>query len=205
MKNRILLAAALIPMVAQAEMQSMSDEALSGVSGQSGLVIEVGIGSLSGVDAATEDYYGVDWSNAGVTIEATKWLVDIEGGWNQDSNTGANVNYGNATPVIGGSINRDIAVAGHLDVTIDATADLANVLANGGAVSEGDGGIGITFSNSNLNLRVGDMGFFVEDINLADIGGVGTVTGQQLSSMGGQEILGVNLDGLELVVRGNGL
>ena len=204
--NKILLVAAIaVPFAAQAELKSIDDSMMADVSGQSGLVIEAGFGTIAGVDVATGDYYGVDWTNAGITIDAFKWIIDIEGGWDQDSNTGVNVNAGNPVPALAGFIAKDIAIAGSVDVTIDATADLANVVANGGAVAEGDGGIGITFANSNINFKVGDMGVFVEEYNLANIGQAGVVAAQQTSSFGGIEILGMNIDGLELVVRGNGL
>lgn len=190
--------------VAMAELQPIEDSQMADVSGQSGLVIEAGFGSISGVDAATGDFYGVDWSAAGITIDAFKWIVDIEGGWDQDTNTGVNekilpLQASLTETPYAGFIAKNIAIAGQVDMTIDATADLANVLANGGTVAEGDGGIGITFANSDINFRIGDMGVFVEPylgLNIA---------GQQVSSFGGIEIIGMNVDGLELVVRGNGL
>ena len=52
-------------------------------------------------------------------------------------------------------------------------------------------GIGITFANSDINFRVGDMGVY--------LAGVG-----QTSSFSAIEIIGMNINGLELVVRGNG-
>lgn len=205
LKKVLLVAAVAAPFAAQAELQSIDDSVLADVTGQSGLVIEAGFGSIAGVDAATGDFYGVDWSGAGITIDAFKWIVDIEGGWDQDTNSGANTPAGNPVPALAGFIAKDIAIAGAVDMTIDATADLANVLANGGAVAEGDGGIGITFANSNINFKVGDMGVFVEEYDLANAGGAGIVAAQQVSSYGGIEIIGMNIDGLELVIRGNGL
>src|SRR5690606_21599829 len=105
-----LFAAVLSPAV-MAEIQELEEAQLAEISGQSGIVIEVGIGSISGVDSATADYYGVDWSQAGVTVQASKWLVDIEAGWDSDTNQGANTSAGNDTKWIGGSIAKDIAVA----------------------------------------------------------------------------------------------
>ncbi|OZG73488.1 hypothetical protein BTA51_10755 [Hahella sp. CCB-MM4] len=206
LKKLLLVSAiAAAPLAAQAELKAVDDSVLADVSGQSGLVIEAGFGSVSGVDASTGDFYGVDWSGAGITIDAFKWIVDIEGGWDQDSNLGVNVNAGNPVPALGGFIAKDIAIAGAVDMTIDATADLANVIANGGAVAEGDGGIGISFANSNINFKVGDMGVFVEEYDLANVGQSGTVAAQQVSSYGGIEIIGMNIDNLQLVIRGNGL
>ena len=225
--NKLVLVSAIVAAsAANAELKSIDDAAMAEVSGQSGIVIEAGFGTISGVDATAEnaynqtvtgpagevvhngsggDFYGVDWSNAGITIEAFKWIVDIEGGWDQDTNTGVNVNSGNPVPALGGFIAKDIAVAGAVDMTIDATADLANVMTNGGAVAEGDGGIGITFANSNINFKVGDMGVFVEEYDLSQAGGQGTVAAGQTSSFGGIELIGMNIDNLQLVIRGNGL
>ncbi|GAA3964278.1 DUF6160 family protein [Allohahella marinimesophila] len=226
--NKLVLVSAIVAAsAANAELKSIDDAAMAEVSGQSGIVIEAGFGTIAGVDAAAAnaytaettladgtvvtqegsagDFYGVDWSNAGITIEAFKWIVDIEGGWDQDTNTGVNVNSGNPVPALGGFIAKDIAVAGAVDMTIDATADLANVVANGGAVAEGDGGIGITFANSNINFKVGDMGVFVEEYDLANVGATGTVAAGQVSSFGGIELIGMNIDNLQLVIRGNGL
>ncbi|WP_416396411.1 DUF6160 family protein [Allohahella sp. A8] len=204
MKNttRLLLASALVAAsAAQAEITALDDTGLSQVSGQSGIVIEAGFGFTNGVDAeaifangTVGDFYDVDWSQAGITIDAFKWIVDVEGGWDQATNTGTNT--GGSTDLFGGFIAKGIAIAGGVDITIDATADLGNVVANGGAVADSDGGIGITFARSYVDFRVADMGFFMED----DAG-----FGAQFSSFGGVELLGARFDGLELVVRGNGL
>ncbi|WP_416398195.1 DUF6160 family protein [Allohahella sp. A8] len=226
--NKLVLVSAIVAAsAANAELKSIDDAAMAEVSGQSGIVIEAGFGTIGGVDATAAnaytatttdvngnavvqegslgDFYGVDWSNAGITIEAFKWIVDIEGGWDQDTNTGVNVNSGNPVPALGGFIAKDIAVAGMVDMTIDATADLTNVVMNGGAVAEGDGGIGITFANSDINFKVGDMGVFVEEYDLANIGQQGVVQAGQVSSFGGIELIGMNIDKLQLVIRGNGL
>ncbi|WP_020409137.1 DUF6160 family protein [Hahella ganghwensis] len=203
-KSIALLAAAAVSLTAQAELKSIDDTTLADVTGQSGLVIEAGFGSISGVDAATGDFYGIDWSGAGITIDAFKWIVDIEGGWDQDTNEGVNTRLlplqdSLVETPYAGFLAEDISIAGSVDMTIDATADLANVIGNGGAVSEGDGGIGITFANSDIHFRVGNLGVFVEDYNGLQI------DGQQVSSFGGVELIGMNIDGLSLVVRGNGL
>ena len=52
----------------------------------------------------------------------------------------------------GGFVVRDIAIAGRVDITIDAVQDSATIPTTGT-------GIGITFTNSDLNFRLGDMGF----------------------------------------------
>ncbi|MBK8972947.1 MAG: hypothetical protein IPM37_17005 [Hahellaceae bacterium] len=57
-------------------------------------------------------------------------------------------------------------------------------------------GIGITFANSDLNLRFGDMGIFM--LNSGGVSG-------QTSSFGAVEVIGMNIDGLNVVMRGNGL
>ncbi|GAA3946655.1 DUF6160 family protein [Allohahella marinimesophila] len=226
LKYASLAAAIMTATSAQAELQAIDDADMAEVSGQSGIVIEAGFGSIGGIDRSAEnaytasttladgsvveqsgtlgDFYGADWSNAGITIEAFKYIVDIEGGWDQETNTGVNTRLQPLQSVLtekplAGIIVKDIAVAGRMDVTIDATADLANVVANGGDVAEGDGGIGITFSDSDINFKMGDMGVFVEPYE-----GIGVIGGQ-VSSFGGVEMLGINIDNLGLVIRGNGL
>lgn len=205
-KRAVFVTAAGMAFVAQAELKPIGDTDMAEVTGQSGLVIEAGFGSIAGVDASAGDFYGVDWSGAGVTIDAFKWILDIEGGWDQDSNRGVNERFflqAILPDAYAGVIAKDIAFAGAVDVTIDATADLSNVVANGGAVAEGDGGIGVTFANSDINMKVGDMGIFVEEYTI--LGGILlNVQEQQSSSFGGVEVLGMNIDGLELVVRGTG-
>ena len=221
-----LAVAIMTSISAQAELQAIDDADMAEVSGQSGIVVEAGFGTIGGIDKTAEnaytakttlkdgtvveqsgtlgDFYGADWSNAGITIEAFKYIVDIEGGWDQETNTGVNTRLEPLQSVLtdkplAGIIIKDIAVAGRVDITIDATADLANVVANGGEVAEGDGGIGISFSDSDINFKMGDMGVFVEPYE-----GIG-VTGGQVSSFGGMELLGMNIDKLGLVIRGNGL
>jgi hypothetical protein len=76
------------------------------------------------------------------------------------------------------------------DTFIDAVSDSAARLA--GAPLDQTGGIGISFANSNMSMRVGDVGFYLS--------GVG-----QTSSIGAAEVIGFNIDGLDIVMRGNGL
>ncbi|MBK8971602.1 MAG: hypothetical protein IPM37_09630 [Hahellaceae bacterium] len=85
---------------------------------------------------------------------------------------------------------RDIQLAGGGDTFIDAVSDSAARLA--GAPLDQTGGIGISFANSNMSMRVGDVGFYLS--------GVG-----QTSSIGAAEVIGFNIDGLDIVMRGNGL
>ena len=200
--NKILLVAAIAaPFAAQAELKSIDDAAMSSVSGQSGLVIEAGFGTLARGAAGV---YATDWTNAGITIEAFKWEVDTQS-WNNTSNVidmSAPV-AGAGTKTLAGFIAKDIKIAGKVDVTIDAVIDqasytrlsadpaaLAAAVSSGAAA--GAGGIGITFDNSEINFRVGDMGVY--------LAGVG-----QTSSFGAIEIINMNVNGLDLVVRGNGL
>ncbi len=193
LKKLVLVSAiAAAPLAAQAELKAVDDAVLADVSGQSGLVIEAGFGSMT---HAGDYINGVDWSNAGVTIGAFKWTVDAEE-WDSTTNdvTGNILNDAAGDRVTGGFIATGISIAGSVDVTIDAVGDLSQIPAGN---IPGAGGIGITFGGSDINFRVADMGTFVNP--LADAGGAGT----QLNSFGGIEIIGMNVDGLELVVRGN--
>ncbi|MBK8971519.1 MAG: hypothetical protein IPM37_09195 [Hahellaceae bacterium] len=199
--NKILLVAAIAaPFAAQAELKSIDDAAMSDVSGQSGLVIEAGFGQ---VNRGAAGIYATDWSQAGITIEAFKWEVDTQS-WNNETNIvdmAAPV-AGAGTTTLAGFIAKDIKIAGKVDVTIDAVADTifklvgasgaATLLASDPTSLQRAGGVGITFSGSDINFRVGDMGVY--------LAGVG-----QTSSFGAIEILNMNVDGLQLVVRGNGI
>lgn len=198
LKKVLLVAAIATPFAAQAELKSIDDATMSDVSGQSGLVIEAGFGTLN-----RTNIYNLDWSTAGIKIDAFKWEVDTQA-WsatNNDITMTDAVVAGQKT--LAGFIAKDIRIAGKVDVTIDAVADTATAanLAGAGAGAAtlaaagqlaGAGGIGITFGGSEINFRVGDMGVY--------LAGVG-----QTSSFGAIEIINMNVDGLELVVRGNGL
>lgn len=200
--NKILLVAAIAaPFAAQAELQSIDDAAMSGVSGQSGLVIEAGFGT--GATGLYDAHTATGWTGAGIKIDAFKWEADVQAwsasGNNIDLASPANPTAG-APVTYGGFIAKDIQVAGAVDVTIDAVGDFGVLAANqaayvtgsgAGSQLQGAGGIGITFSGSDIDFRVGDMGVY--------LAGVG-----QTSSFGSIEILGMKIDGLELVVRGNG-
>ncbi|MBK8972946.1 MAG: hypothetical protein IPM37_17000 [Hahellaceae bacterium] len=80
-----LVSALLSSTAVQADIVSLTEDSMDTISGQSGLVIEVGMGSLGGVNQATQDYYHLDWSNAGIKIDAFKWIVDM-GRWNSATN-----------------------------------------------------------------------------------------------------------------------
>ncbi|AZZ93050.1 MULTISPECIES: DUF6160 family protein [unclassified Hahella] len=181
LKKLVLVSAiAAAPLAAQAELKAVDDAVLADVSGQSGLVIEAGFGSLTYSDIAV--IADSDWdTDAGIHIDAFKWEVDVEA-WDSASNA----TLGASTGALGGFIAKDISINGSVDVTIDALADAATL----GTTNLG--GIGITFANSDINMRVGDMGVYLNQTGLG-----------QVNSMGAVEIIGMNLDGLELVVHGN--
>ena len=194
LKKVLLVAAVAVPFAAHAELKSIDDAMMSDVSGQSGLVIEAGFGTgPASVFAA----HGA-WANAGISIAAFKWEVDVEA-WNSTTNDviGNVPAAGPGTQTFGGFVAQNIQIAGAVDVTIDAVGDASVLGANLGAYAsdptalQGAGGIGITFANSDINFRVGDMGTY--------LAGVG-----ETSSFGAIEIIGMNINGLELVVRGNG-
>lgn len=189
-----MVAAVLSPLSAKAEIQAIDDGALETVVGQSGIVIEesIGTGPTNLFDA-----HGL-WSGAGITINAFKWEVDVQA-WNSVTNAVeiSDPVDPSGTPAYGGFVARDIQVAGVLDTTVDAVSDNA-VLAAGlpsydgsNAALAGSGGIGVSFANSNLSFRVGDVGIY--------LAGVG-----QISSIGAVEVIGMNIDGLDVVMRGNG-
>jgi microcompartment protein CcmK/EutM len=183
---------------ANAELKAIDDAVMADVSGQSGLVIEAGFGS-----ADKTDLFAVDFAGAGITIDTFKWEVDAQQ-WDNSTNIvdGADL-AGPGGAVKGGFIASDIAIAGAVDVTIDAVGDgvgLATALGAGSLPADAAalaalGGIGITFANSNIDFKVGDMGVYVASGN--------GIAGGQLSSMGSIEILGMNIDGLDLVIHGN--
>lgn len=175
--NKVLLVAAIaVPFAAQAELKSIDDAMMSEVSGQSGLIIEAGFGTGP---AGLYEAHG-EWTGAGITIDAFKWEVDAHA-WDSANNT---VDLLDGAPIaFAGFVAQDIAIAGSVDVIIDAALDGA----------AGVGGIGISFVNSDINFRIGSMGVYVAG------------TGAMASSMGTLEIIGMNIDGLDLVIHGNGL
>lgn len=190
----ILLTGVLSPLSSYAEIQAIDDGALETVVGQSGLVIELSVGTGP---ASVFEAHG-RWDNAGYTMDTFKWEVDIQA-WDSTTN---DISMGDpadasGTPVYGGVYARDSQVAGQVDVTVDAVGDSAAITAGiagydgANAALAGAGGIGITFTNSDLSFRVGDFGVY--------LAGVG-----QISSMGAMEVIGMNIDGLEVVLRGNG-
>jgi hypothetical protein len=186
LKKVFLVAAIAVPFAAQAELKSMDDAVLADVSGQSGLVIEAGFGTGA---ATLFDNHGT-WAGAGITIEAFKWEVDVEE-FDATTNTiDSLTDHGNYA----GFIAQDIAIAGSVDVVIDAVAatNITAGFAGDFAATSAGGGIGISFARSFIDFRIGDMGIYVAD------GYNG-----QISSMGTLEILGMNIDGLSLIIHGN--
>jgi hypothetical protein len=188
LKKVLLVAAIAVPFAAQAELKSIDDSAMADVSGQSGLVIEAGFGTGA---TTLYDNHGT-WANAGIKIEAFKWEVDVEE-FNATTNTiNSTIDHGNYA----GFIAKEIAIAGRVDVVIDAVAATTGTVTAGFAgdfaATSAGGGIGISFANSDIDFRVGDMGIYVAD------GYNG-----QISSMGTIEIIGMNINGLSLVIHGN--
>jgi Family of unknown function (DUF6160) len=186
--NKILLIAAVaVPFAAQAELKSMDDAVMADVSGQSGLIIEAGFGTgpadLYGAHSTYDTAAAVQtgaWAGAGISIDAFKWEVDGTA-WNSVTNTITNPT-GAALPAYAGFVAQGIQVAGSVDVIIDAALDTAT----------GVGGIGVAFDNSDINFRVDTMGVYVAGAGIR-------------SNMGTLEIIGMNINGLDLVIHGNGL
>ena len=205
--NKILLVVAVAaPFAAQAELKSIDDAAMADVSGQSGLVIEAGFGTTG-----RTGYFDADWTTAGIKIDAFKWEVDVET-YENSNNSAVGLQNPTVEAALGGAIKggfiaRDIAIAGYLDVTIDAVGDVSALGAASvaGAYDGTEGGIGITFAGSKIDFRVGDMGVYVGDVAATGLGGPADLAAAQISSFGGIEILGLDINGLDLVVRGNGL
>ena len=74
----LLIAAVAAPFAAHAELQVYRRRCHVCVSGQSGLVIEAGFGTGP---ASLFAAHGA-WANAGITIAAFKWEVDLQAGLN---------------------------------------------------------------------------------------------------------------------------
>ena len=106
----LVAALTLLPALSQAELKHVADEELSAISGQSGLLIEVGAGTISYANATDI----IDWSQSGVQIDATKWIWDLE-----EYNSDTNIHTETATGQLGGVINMGVKVAGRLDLGVD--------------------------------------------------------------------------------------
>ncbi len=186
-KLALVAAIAVASSAANAELKAIDDATMADVSGQSGLVIEAGFGGPltrtvgAGADVAAGGSFA-DWgagnANAGITIDAFKWQVDLE-----TFDAATNTIDPTAVGLEGGFIAQNIAIAGQVDVTIDGAEDLSDPAAP-------VGGLYMTFADSSIDFKVGNMAFY-------QVGAVG-------GSMGGIEILGMNIDGLSLLIRGNG-
>ena len=185
LKKLVLVTAiAAAPLAANAELKAVDDATLEAATGQSGLLVEVNLGSTTG-DALNRDY-----TNAGVTIDAFKWNVDLQA---YDSTTNVvTLGTAGAAPT-GGFVAQNIAVAGAVDVNIDGVVD-------GGT---GHGGIAMVLDNSadarGLDFKVGSMDVFA-------ISGSGNVTSSQAAgadtSMGGIEMTGIHLNNVSMVISG---
>lgn len=171
-----------VPLLSNAELSEIDDKTMADVSGQSGLILEVNAGSAAlSAGAAGDTSLGADvstdYSNAGLTIESQKWIVDVE---TYDSTTNIH-DPSTSAGTTGGMITQNISVAGTADITIDAVEDL----------SVPTGGLAVRFANTDLNIKVGNSAFFSNN-TLSE-------------SMGGTELNGINVDGVQLVLRGSGL
>ena len=158
--------------LASADILEISDDELAKTVGQSGLMIEAGFGGA----ANKADITNVDWSSAGITVDAFKWEFDME---NYDSLT--NIHAVSGSGFGGGFIAERISIAGAVDITIDGSSDIGS----------SRGAIGFDFTNSNIDMRVGNMAA------CSGASGVG-------ESMGAIEILTLNIDGMDLFISGNG-
>jgi hypothetical protein len=173
-RNKIALGVAILFFVgsAQAEIAAIDDEELAGFSGQSGLLVEAGFGGA----ANKTNILQVDWSTAGITVEAFKWEVDLE-----DYNSSTNLHSTELSGEIGGFIAQRILVAGQVDVVIDMVRDTLSP----------SNAIGFDFQRSNVDVRFSNMAFYSKQ------GGIG-------ESMGAVEVLTLNIDGMDLFISGRG-
>jgi len=203
LKKLVLVSAIAAAPFAQAELKAIDDAVLADVTGQSGLIIEVAMGSTEafavrdfGTAGAQITSTGLAaWDNAGIKIEAFKWEVDL-GAYDPESNRhgvlqadGTMVDdNGGGTGYVGGLIASDIRIAGSLDMTIDGVLDTANI--------ETGGGIAIGFENSNISMRINSLNVFG--------GAEGSGAGMIRPSMGAIEIIGMDLSNLDLTISGRG-
>src|SRR5690606_37488816 len=111
-----------------AELKAIDDATMADISGQSGLVVEVAMGSVDYGKAAdgtidSSMLLQVDWSQAGITIDAFKWEVDLE-----SYNRATNIHTGDlleaaGSRVLGGVIAEGIKIAGYADIVVDGVFD----------------------------------------------------------------------------------
>lgn len=197
LKKLVLVSAIAAAPFAQAELKAIDDAVLADVTGQSGLIIEVAMGSTDAFGvvqqgALTITSTGLDaWDNAGIKIDAFKWEVDL-GGYDSATNIHANDNGrledGGGNNYVGGLIASDIRIAGSLDMTIDGVLDASDISTGGG--------IAIGFEESNISMRINSLNVY------------GGVEGQGMAmlrpSMGAIEIIGMDLSNLDLTISGRG-
>lgn len=197
LKKLVLVSAIAAAPFAQAELKAIDDAVLADVTGQSGLIIEVAMGSTDAFGARQQGVLtitstGLDaWDNAGIKIDAFKWEVDL-GGYDSATNIHANDNGrledGGGNNYVGGLIASDIRIAGSLDMTIDGVLDASDISTGGG--------IAIGFEESNISMRINSLNVY---------GGIeGQGQAMLRPSMGAIEIIGMDLSNLDLTISGRG-
>jgi len=202
LKKLVLVSAIAAAPFAQADLKPMDDAALAEMTGQSGLLIEIAMGTTEAfgrgqVGALTTTSLGLDaWEKAGIWIDAFKWEVDLgaydpetnrhgyddNGTWTDDNG------FYEAEPFLGGVIASDIRIAGSLDMTIDGVFDPTNVASGGG--------IAIGFEKSNINMRINSLNVYG--------GAITSPMAALRPSMGAIEIVGMDLRDLDLTISGRG-
>ena|SRR5690606_65727 len=198
--NKLVLVSAIAAApFAQAELKAIDDATMADISGQSGLLVEVAMGSADyGQDATgaivdQSKLLAVDWDNAGIEIAAFKWEVDLE-----SYNRATNIHTGDAleaggSRVLGGVIAEGIKIAGYADITVDGVFDDGQ--AHGGQDPSGQvgGGIAIGFEGANISMRVDSISVYRTGADNLNI---------KTASMGAVEILGMNLKNVDLTLSG---
>ena len=216
MKNTLLaLAISTASFGAMAELAPMTDGDLSNATGQSGLIVGIDMGTVD----KTAGLLNVDYANAGFTMEAFKWEVDAQSKTADGEIAGGVVlvddGSGNMiqTPVAltdtgiytaadgstygvgdlvatanGGIAVTDISIGGGVDLIVDAVKD--------GGVNGTIDGLGISFANSDINIRLGSVSTY-SAVEAATQGAA--YTGH---SMGSFELIGMNLDGVSITISG---
>ncbi len=199
LKKLVLVSAIAAAPFAQAELKAIDDAAMADISGQSGLLMEVAMGSVDyGKDATTgvidqSKLLAANWDEAGITIDAFKWEVDLE-----SYNRATNIHTGDpleaaGSRVLGGVIAEGIKIAGYADIIVDGVFDDAQ--AHGGQPASGQigGGIAIGFENANISLRVDAISVYRTGADNLNI---------KTASMGAVEILGMDVSGVDLTLSG---
>jgi len=197
--NKLVLVSAIAAApFAQAELKAIDDATMADISGQSGLLVEVAMGSVDYGKAAdgtidSAKLLQVDWSQAGITIDAFKWEVDLE-----SYNRATNIHTGDlleaaGSRVLGGVIAEGIKIAGYADIVVDGVFDDGQ--AHGGQPASGQmgGGIAIGFENANISMRVDSIAVYRTGADNLSV---------KTASMGAIEILGMDVSGVDLTLSG---